>query len=154
MLFRVAVLYFTVIYFIAVFHLRKWLFLALRGVLLLLITFSSIILGLESFYALRIDRGLSLGLPFQKRTLANERDTLALDQFVSRVDEVLTDELEQAVSVLLGLKPRVDFLDDEETVLRPKEHLHGLSFTVKDHGLEFVHDRGISSIHALLDDVR
>ena len=91
MLFRVAVLYFTVISFIAVFHLRKWLFFALRGVLLLLITFRSIILGLESFYALRIDRGLSLGLPFQKRTLANERDTLALDQFVSRMNEVFTD---------------------------------------------------------------
>jgi len=102
MLFRVAVLYFTVISFITVFYLRKWLFFALRGVLLLL-TFRSIILGLESFYALRIDRGLTLGLPFQKRTLANERDTLALDQFVSRMDEVLTDELEQAVSVLLGL---------------------------------------------------
>ena len=77
MLFRVAILYFTVITFIAVFHLRKWLFFALRGVILL--KFRSIILGLESFYALRIDRGLSLDLPFQKRTFANERDTLALD---------------------------------------------------------------------------
>jgi hypothetical protein len=152
MLFRVAILYFTVITFIAVFHLRKWLFFALRGVLLLL-KFRSIILRLESFYALRIDRGLSLDLPFQKRTFANERDTLALNQFISRMDEVLTDKLEQAVSVLLGLKSRIDFLDDEETVLRPKEHLHGLSFTVKNYGLKFVHDRGISSLHAFLDDV-
>ena len=89
MLFRVAVLYFTVISFIAVFHLRKWLFFALRGVLL--ITLRSIILGLESFYALRINRGLTLGLPFQKRTFANERDALALDQLVSCMNEVFTD---------------------------------------------------------------
>jgi hypothetical protein len=102
MLFRVAILYFTVITFIAVFHLRKWLFFALRGVLLLS-TLRSIILGLESFYALRIDRGLSLDLPFQNRTFANERDTLALDQFISRMDKVFTDELKQAVSVQLGL---------------------------------------------------
>ena len=68
--------------------------------------------------------------------------------------QVFADELEKAVAVLFGLQPHVDFLDDKEAVLRPKEHLHGLSLAIKNHGLEFVHHRGISSLHAFLDDVR
>lgn len=57
MLLRVAVLYFTVITIIAVFNFGLWLIFALRGLLLLLLIFRRKILGLESFFALRVDWG-------------------------------------------------------------------------------------------------